>query len=279
MVLLRRGWCGGTVLHEAVSYSNHMLVEEVIKRLRMVLDENLSKGANASAKVSLAEMVNAQNREGSTPLHFAVQLGDRETAEALVAAGARRDLADRFGRYPLPKLSGTDLQKIIQPVSVTGANAAQFIELFAAAFSGTQHLHTRAVAIDLINQHVRGEKRLLVEGRVIEGVQASIYNIDGRAIGFVVTHPHPLSSRALVLAYAAVLPEFQRHGLGSAIIEQALDQARGRGYRSALLSTEREEWNKGTVLFHQKLGFRVASDVASNNTLLVLRKKLRPTAS
>ena len=50
---------------------------------------------------SLAQFVNARDRLGRTPLHYACERNDAALAKRFIDAGARIDLADKYGFTPL----------------------------------------------------------------------------------------------------------------------------------------------------------------------------------
>lgn len=68
------------------------------------LAESAARGDMQTVRALLAEGkvdANAPSRDGTPALHWAVRVGDRETAERLVAAGADVNAANRYGVSPL----------------------------------------------------------------------------------------------------------------------------------------------------------------------------------
>ena len=59
------------------------------------------RGHGAAVKLLLSKgaLINAQNDEGLTPLHYAVLYNDFDTAKILIEQVCRRILTNKLGRY------------------------------------------------------------------------------------------------------------------------------------------------------------------------------------
>jgi ankyrin repeat protein len=69
--------------------------------------------------------VNAPGRDGTPALHWAVRVGDRETAERLVQAGADVDAESRYGVTPLTLAIGAGNAALTRWLLDSGADAAR----------------------------------------------------------------------------------------------------------------------------------------------------------
>ena len=67
--------------------------------------------------------VNAAQPDGATALAWAAYLGDRETAEALLKAGAKVETADEYGETPLTLACAIGDAALIDKLLKAGANA------------------------------------------------------------------------------------------------------------------------------------------------------------
>jgi putative acetyltransferase len=98
-----------------------------------------------------------------------------------------------------------------------------------ADHDGIRHVHERAFAPSL------GEAKLVEELRAAGDLVASLCLVaeeDGDVVGHIAYSRARLDSghEALALAPMAVLPERQRHGIGSALVRESLDRAAGTGF-------------------------------------------------
>lgn len=67
----------------------------------------------------------------------------------------------------------------------------------------------------------------------------------------------------------AVLPEFRRHGIGSALLEQLFDEARARGFKDIVLAAQ-----ISAITFYERFGFKaegVAFEEAGIDHLMMRR--------
>ena len=78
--------------------SDLRLVEALKRRDRKALNTLLAQHAE----------VNAAQPDGATALSWAVYLDDRESADLLLAAGAKAEVADEYGETPLTLAAGAD---------------------------------------------------------------------------------------------------------------------------------------------------------------------------
>lgn len=86
----------------------------------------------------------------------------------------------------------------------------------------------------------------------IPGLSLLAIDEEGTPVGHaLLTRCHIGTVPALCLAPCAVLPEYQRRGVGSAVIRAALDAARGRGERYATVL--------GHPAYYPRFGFTPAS--------------------
>ncbi len=116
----------------------------------------------------------------------------------------------------------------------------------------------------------RASDRLFPEGRLppgdatytLEGLRAScaaglllVAEIDCRIAGFAFCEP---ADGRLHLTGLAVHPDFGRRGIGAALVECVIAEARGRGLAGVTLTTfEDLPWN---APFYRRLGFRLIEE-------------------
>jgi ankyrin repeat protein len=101
------------------------LIEAVQRRDEKTFDALLRRPAKGGgARVD----VNAAQPDGATALHWAVHLGQRRMAEALLDAGARPNTADEYGETPLTLAAANGDTQLIQRLLKAGArpNAARW---------------------------------------------------------------------------------------------------------------------------------------------------------
>lgn len=82
-----------------------------------------------------------------------------------------------------------------------------------------------------------------------------IVRCQGKAAGWFAVNGLLAEDSAVFLKMAALLPEYQNRGIGSAVLSQLLERLRVRGFRTVLLFTDR-----GNALArgcYAKCGFRV----------------------
>lgn len=102
--------------------------------------------------------------------------------------------------------------------------------LIAAAFGGTGEA-------DLV-------ERLRAEG---DATIALVAEAQGRLLGHVMLSPMAAPFRALGLAPVAVMPAWQRHGVGSRLIESGIAIARAQGWQGMFVL--------GEPAFYRRFGF------------------------
>ena len=66
--------------------------------------------------------VNAAQPDGATALSWATYLDDRESAELLIAAGAKIDVADEYGETPLTLAAANGNAVLVGKLLKAGAN-------------------------------------------------------------------------------------------------------------------------------------------------------------
>ena len=126
----------------------------------------------------------------------------------------------------------------------------------AADHDATQHVHRLAFCQD-------GEARLVDALRDSGYVRASLVaEQDGQVVGHILFSDLPIITQsgtvpALALAPMAVLPEFQRQGIGSALVRRGLKFCQEQGHRIVVVL--------GHPQFYQRFGFsaKLASALAS----------------
>jgi putative acetyltransferase len=98
----------------------------------------------------------------------------------------------------------------------------------------------------------------LAEGRLVEALRSSgdaaielVAEEGGAIVGHVLLSRLVSPANCLALAPVSVLPERQRQGVGSALIEQVVEAARGGGYDAVFLV--------GEPGYYSRFGFSVAA--------------------
>jgi len=106
-----------------------------------------------------------------------------------------------------------------------------------------------------------------VRRRAAAGIAYFVAELDGKLAGFVDVK---LGARQARIGGIAVAPKYERHGIGSALLERAVAFARGNGKSS--LSLLVKESNAKAVRFYTQHGFALkgARIGKRNGTVLVL---------
>ena len=114
-------------------------------------------------------------------------------------------------------------------------------------------------AIDRVNREAFGrEGEALIVKAVREGGEPTISLVavaDGDVVGHILFSPATISSDsrewpAIGLAPMSVLPEYQRQGIGSKLVNRGLDSCREAGYERAIVL--------GHASYYPRFGFRPA---------------------
>ena len=89
------------------------------------LVEAVKNGDRTAARALLGERVdvNAPQADGATPLHWAAHRDDLETADLLIAAGARVDAANDYGVVPLALACTNGSLAMVERLLGAGADA------------------------------------------------------------------------------------------------------------------------------------------------------------
>ena len=105
----------------------------------------------------------------------------------------------------------------------------------------TEHDHD---AVRQVNQLAFGQK---AEARLVDALRAGgfapvslVAEINGQVVGHIMFSDLPIitpagSVAALALAPMAVLPEFQRQGIGSALVRRGLEACKEQGHRIVIV--------------------------------------------
>jgi len=116
--------------------------------------------------------------------------------------------------------------------------------------------------ITKINDLAFGQKS---EGKLVEKLRKTdefitglslVAEIDGEVIGHILFYPIVIKSggkehRSLALAPMSVIPDFQNKGIGSKMVSDGLEKARGLGHRSVIVL--------GHAGYYPRFGFKPAS--------------------
>jgi ribosomal protein S18 acetylase RimI-like enzyme len=106
---------------------------------------------------------------------------------------------------------------------------------------------------------------------------------EGRPVGFAYYAPASMTDRAWYLYWIAVEKQVQARGLGSALLEAAEEDIRGRGGRLFLIETSSLPHYEPTRRFYLRHGYEQASVLhdfyADGDDLVVFRKRLLPPGS
>lgn len=93
--------------------------------------------------------------------------------------------------------------------------------------------------------------------RAIEGARIAVAEVDGVVVGFVV---RGMLGAEPCIAQLSVLPTAGRRGLGSALLEHAVAEAREAGHATMVLVTQTDvPWNRP---FYERRGFEVVPEAA-----------------
>ena len=118
-----------------------------------------------------------------------------------------------------------------------------------------------ATAVREINEQAFGG---LQEARIVDALRDSpdsislVATVDERVVGHILftpvtIEPHAARVRVAGLAPMAVRPEFQRSGVGSALVRAGLEECRGRGYAAVVVVGHPEYYPRfGFVPAHTK---------------------------
>lgn len=121
---------------------------------------------------------------------------------------------------------------------------------------------TDYLAITEVNDHAFGQEN---EGRLVVNLRmhsdfvpelSLVAEVDGRVVGHILFFPIRIVDDgkeydSLSLAPMAVLPEFQKQGIGSALVKEGLSAAENLGYRSVIVLGHPE--------YYPRFGFKPAS--------------------
>jgi len=88
----------------------------------------------ANALIAAGAEVDARDKQGKTPLHYAVGMGWTDTVNLLIAADAKVEERDRFGRTPLHHAAANGRAESIIALLDSGASAAARTESGDTAF-------------------------------------------------------------------------------------------------------------------------------------------------
>jgi ribosomal-protein-alanine N-acetyltransferase len=80
----------------------------------------------------------------------------------------------------------------------------------------------------------------------------SVAEADGQLIGYQLTTP---SQSGAHLARLAVVPGWQGHGIGTALVRHLVEYANRRGYRELTVNTQ--DTNTASLAVYQRLGFEL----------------------
>lgn len=114
-------------------------------------------------------------------------------------------------------------------------------------------------AIDQVNREAFGqEDEAIIVRAVREGDEPTVSLVavtDGKVVGHILFSPATISSDsrewpAIALAPMSVLPEYQRRGIGSKLVERGLEACREAGYQRAIVL--------GHTSYYPRFGFRPA---------------------
>jgi putative acetyltransferase len=97
----------------------------------------------------------------------------------------------------------------------------------------------------------------LVDGLREDGdlAHALVAEDDGDVVGYVAFSPLKSPERALALAPLAVAPEQQRRGIGTALIDEGLRQARAGGWGAVFVLGEPEYYKRSGFTLEAATGF------------------------
>ncbi len=87
-----------------------------------------------NALIAAGAKVDARDKQGKTPLHYAVGMGWTDTVNALIAADGKVDARDPFGRTPLHHAAVNGRAELIVALLDSGASAAARTESGDTAF-------------------------------------------------------------------------------------------------------------------------------------------------
>ncbi|KAF4449470.1 hypothetical protein F53441_7264 [Fusarium austroafricanum] len=151
-----RHYIGHFILHKRIPLKLHSEVERLIQISQCIEDLGLSfihevvvkrcpidlAPVLKAGKSEIIAQINAQDRFGTTPLMYAVVLGNEKASKALIKAGASVHTASPFGHTVLDfagRLPPNTCATILDILLAAGANAS------AASHSGWSLLHTAAL--------------------------------------------------------------------------------------------------------------------------------------
>ncbi len=130
----------------------------------------------------------------------------------------------------------------------------------------------RSEVIEMLNWHfphvgMTGKK---LEEKLGKGAVFFVAESGGKIVGFADLR---MGKNALVRGLA-VEKEWRGSGVGTALLEKAVEEARKKGYASVWIKTQAK--NEGAVRVYRKIGFAAVRDTAGKmgETLLLMKKRL-----
>jgi len=106
-----------------------------------------------------------------------------------------------------------------------------------------------------------------------------VAELDSAIIGYICFGPTPLTDGTWDIYWMAVDPNRRRQGIGSVLMEAAIENIRGVGGRLAVIETSSTPAYESTRRFHTKHGFetmaRIPDFYTIGDDMLIMRKQMK----
>jgi ankyrin repeat protein len=127
---------GWTVLENAIRYSSSAVVKFILNwkmddqvKRQVLLDSALMYACSKGERLTVLQLLNAgvdvdtkREKDGMTPLLWAIVCGAAQTARLLVRRGARWDVPDEDGRMALPLAAKEGFELVVKDILEKGAD-------------------------------------------------------------------------------------------------------------------------------------------------------------
>jgi GNAT superfamily N-acetyltransferase len=267
-----RGWCGGTMLHESAEYGNVKLTNYLIDKIFELDEADQLRNLTTGEKYTAEQVINFENRDGSTALQLAELHSQRQIIPLLLSVFADSRAENRFGE---PMLSHDVDTGRLTASPISAANHSKAIALIRDAFSEAKFEKDRAVAEFITKSISEGDRSLLVGEAIAQYVGAYLWERESTPIAFAQLGIDVNRPDRIWLAYFGVAREAQAQGYGSEILAALARNCSRFGARELVLQTSSLPDNARVRAFYVANGFRkLMEDSSGAVPMTIYRRKL-----